>query len=259
MKRTRKVVALILTLAFVFITFSSVLAQAKVKTPKVRVTSSPKSTYYVYQPIQVTVTTNYSGKVRYRAYIKDLKTRRVVEVFNSKDKYSSALNGFSKTTLTTRATKAGKYQIVVMAKRQGSKRSYESITYTRIIVVKDTKATLTNVSVKLNGKTVVKAKQSGNTFSIDLSKLKDSDRITDLLITANKDGKLDLLGKKINTTGYKTTDITAKTFGLKDTPPAGATMSTIRRFKDAKGHISQNIVFYSEGKKYTYVIKIKVR
>lgn len=259
MKRTRKIVALILSLAFVFITFSSVLAQAKVITPRVKVTSSLKSTYYVYQPISVTVTTNYSGKVKYRAYIKDLKTRKVVEVFTAKDKFSTATNGLSKMTFTTRATKAGKYQIVVMAKRDGSKKAYESITYTKTIVVKDTKAALTNVSVKLNEKTVVVAKQYGNTFKIDLSKLKDSDRVTNLLITANKDGKVNIIGKYINLTGYKASDITAKTLGLGDKPPTGATMATLRKYVDSKGYLSQNIDFYSEGKKYTYVIQIKVK
>lgn len=261
MKKTKKLLALILALAFFVFPLTQISVQAKTVLPKAKIVSTVKSTYLVYEPITVTVNSNYSGNVQYRAYIKNLSNGRVYDVFtSSKDKYSGAVYGTTNFTFKTRATTAGRYQVVVMVKRNGVKKSYESITYSKVITIKDVKAAITNVSLKLNGNRVITGSVSGNTFSFNLSGLKDSDSITRLVVTANKDAKISIVGVEIPLTAYQPKEISLPMLRIKDNGVEGATLATIRSFKqDSNGYISMNIELLADGKRYTYVIKAKIR
>ncbi|CDF57713.1 RICIN domain-containing protein [Thermobrachium celere] len=260
MKRIKKIVLLILVITFLVLPLIQIGAQAKEVLPKVKIVSVVKSSYLVYEPISVTVNSNYLGKVQYRAYIKNVKTGKVYDVFTiSKDKYSTVVNGGENFKFTIRATTAGTYQVVVMVKREGVKKNYESIVYSRKITIKDTKAAITNVSLKINGNKVITGVTAGHTFYFNLSSLKDSDRVTRLIITSNKDAKVRLAGKDIPLTAYQPKEISLSMLGIKDNPPEGATLKSIRNFKDSNGYLTGKIELYINGKIYkTYDVKAKV-
>ncbi|SHE82333.1 hypothetical protein [Caloramator proteoclasticus] len=261
MKKTKKLFALILALTFFVFPLTEISVQAKTALPKATIVSSVKSTYLVYEPITVTVNSNYAGNVQYRAYLKNLRTGKIYDVFTtSRDKYSSAVNGRTNFTFKTRATVEGRYQIVVMAKRSGVKKSYESIAYSKVFTVKDVKAAITNVSLKINGNKIINGSVSGNTFSFNLSGLRDKDSITRLVLTANKDAKVSILGVEISLTAYQPKEISLSMLGIKDNGVEGATLATLRSIKqDSNGYISRNIQLLADGKNYTYVIKAKIK
>ncbi|CCJ34295.1 hypothetical protein [Caloramator australicus] len=260
MKRAKKIAAFVLTVAFLVASFNVVSFAAKVKYPKVSLVTEVKSSYNVFESIPVTVKTNYSGDVQYRAYIVDEATKKIYDIFSAnKDGYYRAVKGDKDFNFNAKIAKPGKYHITVMVKRNGVKVNYDTYVKTKTFVVKDVKFALKSISVKLNGSQVVNASLSGNTFSFDLTGMEDSDSLTDILIVANKNAVVNIGGKVFPLSGNVSRNITPKMLGVDKNPPEGVTLASMREKADRNGYLKGSISLVSGKEKLTYNIVVKVK
>lgn len=108
--------------------------------PKVKVITQPTNSCKKGNTVSATVQSpGYTGKVQYRVFLYNVKTKKKYELYSSKSAYyGSELPGNSanKISFPTKNIPAGSYYMTVLVKQYASKASYDSTVNTNIFVIR---------------------------------------------------------------------------------------------------------------------------